>query len=367
MNAREHDVKREEEEADTRSERNASDADPVQTGVNAEREGLKSRMVVLVRRAVAYGAWGLVAPLLANVVLRVVAHDALWPNIVLNMFTPYLYVPAYLALGIAAWQHRPRLAVASGIVILAHLLWVLGPFTRSEPAPQAEPLASATPPFRVVSLNVADWNPSREPIVAELLASNADVIAIQELSQWWSDAFNSEQFLRAYPHRIEAPQEDAGGGGIYARVPLLEKDVVPTGMFPIPRATVVIDGKQVRIYSVHQPPPAVPGGVFHWNRGLRGVLEKASAEKLPVILAGDFNATQHSAWYARFQAAHFRGAHDACGRPLATTWPNGTMRFPNVRLDHVFLPPGIGCVRVAEGEGRGSDHRPVVVDIRPVP
>jgi endonuclease/exonuclease/phosphatase (EEP) superfamily protein YafD len=37
--------------------------------------------------------------------------------------------------------------------------------------------------------------------------------------------------------------------------------------------------------------------------------------------------------------------------------------LPPVRLDHVLLSPELGCTAVREGEGRGSDHRPVIADL----
>ena len=56
-------------------------------------------------------------------------------------------------------------------------------------------------------------------------------------------------------------------------------------------------------------------------------------------------------------------AHDALGRGLATTWPNGLFPVPPLRLDHVLASADVVPVAVREGIGAGSDHRPVVVDV----
>jgi endonuclease/exonuclease/phosphatase (EEP) superfamily protein YafD len=87
----------------------------------------------------------------------------------------------------------------------------------------------------------------------------------------------------------------------------------------------------------------------------------------PLILAGDFNATPHSAWHARFLRRGLRDSHDLCGRPLATTWANGVLPIPRIRLDHVLVSAHLGCAAIVEGVGEGSDHRPVVVDLQLAP
>jgi endonuclease/exonuclease/phosphatase (EEP) superfamily protein YafD len=189
------------------------------------------------------------------------------------------------------------------------------------------------------------------------------VVAVQELSPRWAQAFASPAFTRAYPHRVEDVRRDAFGSGIYSRAPLLDADILQTPAMPIARATIAIEGSQVRIYSVHSPPPSHPAWVALWSSGLAAVESAARRETLPVVLAGDFNATEHSAWYARFLADGYRSAHDACRRPFATTWPNGMLRMLPIRIDHVFLSRELGCVSVREGAGSGSDHRPVIVEL----
>lgn len=310
-------------------------------------------------RAFALGTtWLLVGLLLPVALLRLFAHDKLWAAIVLNTLSTYLYLPAFFALAIAvAYRHRV-LSVLAGAIVIAHLGWTLGPYARVE-----HPTVPPTKPLRLFSTNVMAWQTSTKGIVDEILASDADVVAVQELSPIWSEAFAAPAFQAAYPYRIERVRTDAAGSGIYARHPLGDPDVLETPSMPIARATITIDGRPIRLYSVHVLPPAHAQWVDEWNRGLSAIQEAAQQEALPVILAGDFNATPHSAWYARFLGAGWRSSHDACGRPLATTWPNGVLPIPPIRLDHVFLSRELACVSITEGLGEGSDHRPVFVTL----
>jgi endonuclease/exonuclease/phosphatase (EEP) superfamily protein YafD len=58
-----------------------------------------------------------------------------------------------------------------------------------------------------------------------------------------------------------------------------------------------------------------------------------------------------------------RSAHDDRGRGYATTWPNDKFWLPPIRIDQAFLSPDVACKRIVEGHGKGSDHRPIVVDL----
>jgi endonuclease/exonuclease/phosphatase (EEP) superfamily protein YafD len=68
--------------------------------------------------------------------------------------------------------------------------------------------------------------------------------------------------------------------------------------------------------------------------------------------------------YRQLTADRLRSAHDDRGRGWVSTWPNGQVWLPPVRIDQVFVSPEVECVRIVEGEGRGSDHKPVIVDVR---
>ena len=63
-------------------------------------------------------------------------------------------------------------------------------------------------------------------------------------------------------------------------------------------------------------------------------------------------------------ADRLRSAHVDRGRGYAITWPNGMFPLPPIRIDHALLSPEVECLAISEGIGTGSDHRPLVVDLR---
>jgi hypothetical protein len=36
---------------------------------------------------------------------------------------------------------------------------------------------------------------------------------------------------------------------------------------------------------------------------------------------------------------------------------------PPIRIDQAFLSPDVECLGIAEGVGRGSDHKPLILDL----
>ncbi len=83
----------------------------------------------------------------------------------------------------------------------------------------------------------------------------------------------------------------------------------------------------------------------------------------PRLVVGDFNASPYNRWFHQLLGLGLRDAHEAVGRPFATTWPNGEHLVPPLLLDHLFVDPPIVPLHVREGHGVGSDHRPIIVDL----
>jgi endonuclease/exonuclease/phosphatase (EEP) superfamily protein YafD len=307
--------------------------------------------------------WTLVAPLAAIALLRVVAHDALHPLLLLNGYTTYLYLPAYVAVVAALWLRRWTLAAVATLVVACHLTWVCPGALRAAPLP---PEAFAAPRLKVMSMNVLMSNPDTDGIVGEVLAEDPDVLLVQELSEHWQAALESGEVARRLRYHVAEARESPFGVGIYSRYPLEDAGIFDAWGTPFARATVRAGGRPVRFYDVHPLPPAYSDWVVNWSEALeivRAQVEQDPARAGALVVAGDFNMTRHARWFDRFTALGLRDAHDDRGRGLATTWPNGTLPLPPLRLDHVLLSPDVACLWIREGRGRGSDHRPLVLEI----
>jgi endonuclease/exonuclease/phosphatase (EEP) superfamily protein YafD len=103
------------------------------------------------------------------------------------------------------------------------------------------------------------------------------------------------------------------------------------------------------------------------QRQQRAISEIVRGLPRPRVVAGDLNASPYNRWFDELRGLGLREAHEAVGRSLATTWPNGQHRLPPLRLDHVFADAALVPLRATEGKGQGSDHRPIVVDLAILP
>lgn len=301
--------------------------------------------------------WVITAPLVAVVALRFAWHDGAWPLIVANMFAPYVLAPVWLVAVPAALRRSWALAVTAGAVALYHLTLL---------APAAVPRAPAEvrgETLRVVSANLLMVHPDTDALAAELVRADADVLLLQEVSPRWVAALERHGLRASHPHGVVHAREDSFGTAILSRRPLLDVGLFPLGGLPQSRAVNALDGAPVELRNVHTLPPRRADYVAPHRGALDAIVAWARAQgDSPFVIAGDFNATSRS----RFAADIADIAGDAwtqAGRGFGHTFPNGVFPLPPVRIDHVYLSRQLTATTIAVGEGHGSDHRPLVVEL----
>ncbi len=235
---------------------------------------------------------------------------------------------------------------------------------------RAEPPRPSAPTLRVVSANLLGGNRRIEDLGRQLLADAADVVAVQELTEEHVDGLRRAGLLDELPHHVLDPQPGFLGSGLLARWPISDPevfDVLGTGM-----AAATVHGPlgAMQVIAVHVINPAREGMQPVWRAQLNWLAEHVRRSVLPVVLAGDYNATMDHRGLRVLPAAGLVDAHDVAGRGLGLTWPRHSYRgggqwpaLPLMRLDHVFVPPTIGVRAVRTLASAGSDHRRVVADL----
>ncbi len=304
--------------------------------------------------------WVLVAPLVPLLLARLIAPDAGLVLIGVAALTPYLYLPAYPVALVARLGRRWALASVALAIAGFHTILVLPDLLPGAPLPDdLEERAT----IRLVGANLLMVNPDTDGIAREILAADPDVILVQEYSPRWATSFERHGILAAYPHAVGVVREDSFGIAILSRLPLERAELVDVAGLPVARATVVVGEQRLRLIGVHTLPPRLPEYTATWREQMAWLRTAALAEPRPLAVIGDLNATQHSRRYQRLTHAGLVSAHRRCGRGWATTFPNGVFPVPPIRLDHALVSPELVCVAIREGEGAGSDHRPLIVDL----
>lgn len=269
-------------------------------------------------------------------------------------------MPAYVLVLAALWFRRWVLLVVAVAIVACHLTWVLPDYASAKAIPAD---AWVAPRLRVFSTNVRWDNPDIDAIMAEAVAADPDVILIQEFTPQVKQAAEDGGLAAKYPYFVGTANEGARGTAIYSRVPLLDPEVWDVGGIPMTRASVEVGGRRVRLYNVHPVSPTNRQSEGLWNQELELLRDTLAMEHENLVVAGDFNMTQHHRWYEKFTDIGLRDAHVERGKGNATTWPNGQRWYPPIRIDQVFLRGEAVCLSIREGTGRGSDHRPMLFEV----
>jgi endonuclease/exonuclease/phosphatase (EEP) superfamily protein YafD len=220
--------------------------------------------------------------------------------------------------------------------------------------------------------NVLYQNEDVDALVASIKKHEPDFFGLRELAGPVAESLEP-RLGKAYPyHRIER------GCGLWSRFPILAYErfqLVDVGGAGAQYLLLGIEGREVTVLSVHpRSPPAyrfslaelpvrLPTALADEGRDadLRGLLERLEGIEGPLVVIGDFNATDQHVLYGQL-SRRLRDAHRESGWGLGFTYS----RWPEVgqalwRIDYVFHSPELVALSTRTGDYAGSDHRPVVV------
>lgn len=140
---------------------------------------------------------------------------------------------------------------------------------------------------------------------------------------------------------------------------------------------VPTNGNGPTIVAAHPVAP-VPGEMANWRSGLEWLAARCGATAAAahgIIMAGDFNSTLDH--YSGLTAKSARGEGDlgAChdgaraqNSAAVGSWPTSLPSSLGAPIDHVMASDAwsfVGFRVIGTEDGAGSDHRPVVAQLRP--
>ena len=295
-----------------------------------------------------------VLALLAVVAVRALGVERSSPLVLLVGALPLLLLPAYAVLALAAVLRRRALAAGAAVLVAAHLL-VVAPTVGTDLLPAGSVEA---PRLRVVTANLYVLNPDPAAAGRALRALRPDVLVVPELSAAGLEGLREAGLLADLPYALVDLGRREETVGLLSRLPLRDVRLRSLATRELPRATVTVGGREVRVLATHPLPPV---WVLHrlWRSSLEDLAREAEQVDLPLVVAGDLNADRDHAAFRDLLATGLRDAHDARGRGLVRTWPAA---FPLLHLDHVLVRD-LDVVQVREVRLPGSDHLAVVADI----
>jgi endonuclease/exonuclease/phosphatase (EEP) superfamily protein YafD len=311
-------------------------------------------------------AWAVTLVLMAVALLRIFYHDGTHFLIQLNSFTRYLYLPAYLCLIWAMWMRRWWLAGVTFAVVACHFAWILPDFVRDrrfDPPVKAANAMSESLVVRIAFSNVLGMKRDFSPIWQEIADFDPDVVVTAESSYYTVESLLEFPGLAEFDKPNGSGRLRRGEVVVFSKLPIESERTEFVTDRIVQTIDVDVEGRLLRIVGLHSPRPMPPPAYDfygYWDLAIP-MLTKGD---MPTVIVGDFNATQYSLVHKRLKKGGLRSAHEDRGRGFATTWPNGRWALPPIRIDHAFVSPEVECLSIREGQGDGSDHKPIFVEVR---
>lgn len=289
-----------------------------------------------------------------------------WPLAVAQSLVPIAGIGVLLATVLAVLRRRRLTAWAGGaatvlvLVVAAPFVWP-GRTVVAAPAPGS---SSSPAHFVVLSSNLefGQGDPAR---VLELVRDHdVDVLVLLECTPPARARLLEAGLGSLLPHEVGEPRPGADGTLIRSRHPLSQLDGprMPPGLVDLgqPAARADTPAGPVTVLAAHPYPPSGPGAMRHWYAGLHaiGAWAQAQPRGIPVVMAGDFNASADHPVF-RSAADGFVDAQAQAGAGWVRTWPQDSRVPAFVQLDHVLGRDLAGVVEAGSALVPGSDHAAV--------
>jgi endonuclease/exonuclease/phosphatase (EEP) superfamily protein YafD len=212
----------------------------------------------------------------------------------------------------------------------------------------------------VLSANVQVDNTAYDRLRSYIAKLQPDIIVLEEVNTVWLSQLTPLRL--AYPYAVVAARNDYSGMLMLSKLPLKQPRVVPLGRQRLSSvvATVLWEGKEILIIGTHPYPPLGARSTALRNDQIQAVGKFITAQSLPVVLVGDFNASPFSYPYRQLLSATDL-SDCAEGFGYQATWQyRPFVPLLGISLDHCFHSPELSVAESFVGEDIGSDHRPIV-------
>lgn len=222
--------------------------------------------------------------------------------------------------------------------------------------------------FRIVMTNVEMENDQYQRWMEEMRRVDPDLLLVLEVDETWMSRIH--EFRKLYPYEVSEPNDNWYGMLLLSKLPIVDHTIRCLVQEDVPSidAEIQMDsGQSFRFVGVHPRPPepirdnhatARDAELTLWGRELEN-------EKGAVVIGGDLNDVAWSQTTRLFLRTS--GLLDPRrGRGFYNTFhaDHWYMRFP---LDHIFHSPHFTISRLERLGFVGSDHFPILIDLRYTP
>jgi endonuclease/exonuclease/phosphatase (EEP) superfamily protein YafD len=295
------------------------------------------------------------ATLLLFTVARWTNYESV-PALALYGVTPWLYLPVYAVTGFAFRARKWALLGLSILLVMVHVVTI---WPDIKPPDRLSATVKNSPRLRVFSENLFYENPDLTGIMEEVRTNDPDIAVFHEVTRAFRSQLERHPALAAYTNRVISPDSDTV---LFSRLPIESSEIWYEPSRPMARARVSTAIGAVEIVAVHTIAPVNGPAIRRWRQMLDVLHDLAAERTTPLLLIGDFNATIYHPRFGDLLDTGLTDAHSARGRGLTGTWPRNRTVPPFLRIDHALSSKQLVPVEATYGTGRGSDHRPIIVE-----
>ncbi|GGJ04958.1 endonuclease/exonuclease/phosphatase family protein [Halopseudomonas pertucinogena] len=294
-------------------------------------------------------------------------HTAWWvrvwdfPRLQLATLAALLIVAALALLDLAHPASWALLGAAA--TCLAWQAWWILPYTRLW-RKEVRWAVEDGRPLRILVANVLETNRRHELLLGLIREHQPDIFVTLESNARWQQQLDR---LSDYPHRVACPLENLYGMHVYSRLPLHDAEIAWLVEQDVPSIHTLVElpgGHSVQVHFLHPAPPSPTENDESTERDVELLLVARRIENshAPIIVTGDLNDVAWSTTTRLFRK--ISGLLDPrVGRGMFNTFhaDHWFLRWP---LDHIFHSSHFTLAGIRRLPHIGSDHFPVLVDLR---
>lgn len=251
---------------------------------------------------------------------------------------------------------REPAAIALSAAAALYWSWRLWPRPVAPPA-----AADDAARLRLISANLLYKSRNFERSLHKIAASGADIVVLCEVTQQMRERLRSLD--ARYPHALDTCATDTLYGlAILSRFPLTLRSK-GAGEDALPRhlaADFAFAGRTIALVAIHPTNPLRLSRAHRIPGEFEAVAALCRAAPEDLILTGDCNA----AGWSRYLQDLERDAKLSNDRRLRPSWPIWLPPPVRLPLDHIWVRGRISLQEAELGPRLGSDHLPLVAEIR---
>ncbi|MEQ1827413.1 MAG: endonuclease/exonuclease/phosphatase family protein [Pirellula sp.] len=255
------------------------------------------------------------------------------------------------------WWHRFIMVLPPWL----YFTWVTLPWTTLP----LEPNHADVPGLKIFAWNIWVMNQSPDEVLKSIRESDADIVAIVELTHHNAELLKVLETEYPYPYWL--PDYTGRGMAMLSRIPgtrFRSFDLADQGM-PVIEADVpeTDEHSSYRVIAVHTRSPDLHQKTLDRNLQLNALADWANQSNKPGIIIGDLNITPWSPPFARLMnRANLEDSRTYRGH--FASWPTDLKDFA-IPIDHALVTKGTKVLYRGVGDSApDSDHRPITVIVK---